>query len=186
MPQLIGYALSNNCIATSLGTHAQELLVALQRTGQLAPQARVALSSQLCLLEEHRGRGLMPALVAQLLVQLALRYDYLYATVHHLNERSRRYHQREGYQQVAADAGRLTFLKSINDTPTFAPLPAYLRLRPGTPADAPALYTLSQQWTRATRGDNLAEGFLTTLYSVADYEALCAADEVAVLEDRSS
>ncbi|MDO7886645.1 hypothetical protein [Hymenobacter cheonanensis] len=66
---------------------------------------------------------------------------------------------------------------SIQDTTRW--LPGHTRaglLQPRTIAHA-----LNQQWTRAIRGDNLAEGFLTTLYSVADHQVLCAAVEVAVL-----
>ena len=184
MPSILGYALVNTRIRTPLYEAAQRTLHQLRQAGQLAAEARVALNSQLCLAPDHRGQGLMPALTAQLHRQLAPRYDVLYATVHRQNPRSLRYHQREGYQPVAEDPERVCFLQSIRADAPLPALPTGLRLRPGHPSDAPALHALNQQWTRAMRGNNLAEGFLTTLYSEADYEAMCAAGEVVVLETR--
>ena len=185
MPTLIGYALVNTRIRTPLYEAAQRTLHQLRQGGQLAAEARVALNSQLCLAPSHRGQGLMPALSVQLHQQLAPRYDVLYATVHRQNPRSMRYHQREGYRPVAEDPERVCFLQPIRADAPLPDLPSGLVVRPGHSTDAPALHALNQQWTRAMRGPNLAEGFLTTLYSVADYEVICAAGEVAVLETRA-
>ena len=186
MPTLIGYALVNTSIRTPLYEAAQFALYQLRQTGMLAAGVRVATNSLLFLAPAHRGQALMPALSAQLHRQLAGRYDVLYATVHRQNLRRMRYHQREGYQPVAEESEWVCFLQPIIASASLPVLPASLRLRPGHPADAPALHVLNQQWTRTARGDNLAEGFLTTLYTVAEYETLCAAGEVAVLEEGSS
>ena len=182
MAQLIGYALVNTCITTPLIDEAHRLLQQLRQAGQLGSDVRVALNSQLCLAVAYRGRGLMPGLVAQLSQQLAPRYEALYATVHRQNARSMRYHRREGYRQVAETPERVCFLRPITVDERPSELLAGLRLRAALPADAPALHTLNHAWTRATRGENLAEGFLTTVYSEAQFQFIIAAGEIAVAE----
>ena len=122
----------------------------------------------------------MPTLLGQLLHQLTPHYDYLYATVHRFNERSHRFHLRQGYRLVAADAERLHLLKPIVSSQSPYLLPQGLSVRLGIPADAEAAHMLNKQWMRALRAD-LANGFLTTVYSVAEFQILCAAGEVAVL-----
>jgi hypothetical protein len=180
MSTLLGYALVNNCIPTPLTSHARAVLAELQSSGQLDSAARVALCSQLCLAEAHQGHGLMPALLAQLLRQLASRYDYLHAIVHHLNERSLRFHLRQGYQLIRTDAERFTLLKSTAPSQPLVPLPHGLSVHPGTSVHAQAAHALNQQWLRTVRAD-LANGFLTTTYSVAEFQILCATGEMAVL-----
>ena len=183
MPTLLGYALLNTCLPTPLLARAQGIVAGLVAGEQLAPAARVGLCSQLCLDAAHQGRGLMPALLTQLSGQVAGRYHWLYASVQRANARSLRFHEREGYRPVKEDADRVTFLRPVPAVaPAPLPLPAGYRVRAGRPADAAALAALNAAWHREARAGQLTGGFLTTLLTEVEFNALIAAGEVAVVE----
>ena len=59
-------------------------------------------------------------------------------------------------------------------------LAAPYHVRPGRPEDATALEALNLKWAYANRNGDLAQGFLLSLYSEADFGAIIAAREIAV------
>ena len=128
----------------------------------------------------------MPWVYGQLYRQVADRYDLYFATILRSNLPSLRYHVREGYTLVAEDADKQYFindiLKKAAALPAADTVPSSYCVRPARPSDAPGLHALNQRWSRAALGDQLADGFLTTLYSEDDFQIIIATNEIAVIE----
>lgn len=186
MAHLVGWALVNARIKTPLYARTYAKITELQAAGAIPAAARVCVG-QKCLDDCCRGLGLIEAATLQLHRQVAARFDVYFATVLRANLRSLRslrYHER-AYIQVAEDDEKVYFIRHISADapgPAEASLPAAYAVRPGRLADCADLRALNLKWARATRGDNLADGFLTTLYSEDDFQTIIAANEIAVIE----
>ena len=185
MAQIVGWALVNSQLKTALYYRTQEKIASLRAAGLLPAAARVCVG-QICLDSSHRGKGLMPWVYGQLYRQLAERYDLYFATILRSNLPSLRYHVREGYTLVAEDAEKQYFTDDIPHKaamlPSSATIPVPYRVRQGQPTDAAHLHALNQRWSRAALGDDLAGGFLTTVYSEEEFRAIIAVNEIAIIE----
>ena len=183
MAHLVGWALVNARIKTPLYARTYAKIAELQAAGAIPAAARVCVG-QKCLDDCCRGLGLIEAATLQLHRQVAARFDVYFATVLRANLRSLSYHER-AYIQVAEDDEKVYFIRHISADapgPAEASLPVAYAIRPGRLADCADLRALNLKWARATRGDNLADGFLTTLYSADDFQTIIAANEIAVIE----
>ena len=176
---------NSQVISAPFYEESQAKIRALKRAGVLPAAARVGIGSR-CLDAPHRGRGLLAALRGQLYRQVAPTLDLYFATIRHSNGPSLRYHEREGYRPVARDADKTYFTfpvaQGAQQLPPAEALAAPYLVRPGRPEDATALEALNLKWAYLARNTDVAQGFLMSVYSEADFEAIIAAHEIAVLE----
>ena len=94
--------------------------------------------------------------------------------------------KRRSYELLHAGPGppHFTFpvVQGAQQLPPAETLAAPYLVRSGRPEDATALEALNLKWAYANRTGDLAQGFLLSLYSKANFGAIIAAREIAVLE----
>jgi hypothetical protein len=185
---IIGWSLVNSCIETLHSLAIKGMIVWLKKNELIPVNSKVALGQKF-LDKAYRGKGIMDlAILIQDEITFS-KFDTYLSTVQKTNKPSKFFVQKNHFQEIYEDEIRYYFIKPITERKIAVKQSVYVKngdstlsvtIRPGAAGDEVELHELNKRWLKEALPD-LSAGFLTTLYSIADFREMIRLQEIVVV-----